>query len=195
MTSRNAGSGETSPALFSDDLPFYLAGLYHGFKGLIQRLRLDSGLHQNAVNPGMGSIFFALCQEDNCIIKRLVEKLKLPNATLTGLLDRMEATGIVERYPCPDDGRAFRVRLTPFGRSLESDMARRHRLAMNVLQTGLNDAEVSELKRLLSRVLSNLHADEARSRAEEKAGRAKVRAEKFARDRRKIRGRKRTATK
>ncbi len=186
----SAGEGELP--LFSNDLPFYLAGLYHGFRGLIERLRMDSGLHHGAVRPGMGSIFFALCEEDDVIIKRLVERLKIPNATLTGLLDKMEESGLIERHPCPDDGRALRVRLTAFGRSLESGMKQRHERAMEILQSGLAEAEVRELKRLLHRVLANLHADEKQWRATLKAERHKARTERFARERSGSRGSKRS---
>ncbi|MEW6307009.1 MAG: MarR family transcriptional regulator [Verrucomicrobiota bacterium] len=166
-----------------DDLPFHLASLHYGFRSLIERLRLDTSLHTK-VRPGMASIFFALCEEDNCIIKRLVQRLRIPNATLTGLLDAMEHDGLIERSPCPDDGRAFRVRLTPFARSLEAGMRQRHNRAMEILQAGLGDAEVNELRRLLGRVLANLHADEERSRKALRSERAKLRAQRFARQRR-----------
>jgi DNA-binding MarR family transcriptional regulator len=166
-----------------EDLPFCLAALYHGFRGMVDRLHLDSGLHLKSVKPGMGTIFLALCDEDDCNVKHLVQRLRLPNATLTGLLDRMETSGIIERHPCPDDGRAFRVRLTVFGRSLEAGMKKRHQHAMDVLQSGLSEAEVAELKRLLGRVLSNLHADEEHWRAQLKAEQAKARVKKFARQR------------
>jgi DNA-binding MarR family transcriptional regulator len=153
---------------------------------------MDSGLHQSAVSPGMGSIFFALCEEDDCIIKSLAGRLKIPNATLTGLLDRMEEAGVLERHPCPHDGRAFRVRLTPFGRSLEAGMRGRHQRAMEILQAGLTGNELRELKRLLDRVLANLRADESRWRAAQKAERARVRIERFKKRRPAGRGRRRT---
>jgi DNA-binding MarR family transcriptional regulator len=164
-----------------DDLPFYLAGLYHGFRGLLERTRMDSALHQHMVSPGMGSIFLLLCHEDDCIIKQLAARLKIPNATLTGLLDRMEESGVIERHPCPNDGRAFRVRLTEFGHSLEAGMQQRHQLSTQILQSGLSKPEVAELKRLLARVLANLHQDEAAWRSAQKAERAKARAARFAR--------------
>lgn len=164
-----------------DDLPFCLAALYHGFRGLVDRLHLDSALHLKSVKPGMGTVFLMLCNDDDCNVKQLVRRLHLPHATLTGLLDRMEKSGIVERHPCPDDGRAFRVRLTPFGRSLEPGMRKRHQRAMETLQAGLSGAEVSELDRLLNLVLLNLHADEERWRGELKKQRAMARAKKFTR--------------
>ncbi|MBI5774428.1 MAG: MarR family transcriptional regulator [Verrucomicrobia bacterium] len=165
------------------DLPFCLAALYHGFRCLVDRLHLDSGLHLESVKPGMGTIFLALCDEDDCNVKHLVRRLCIPNATLTGLLDRMEKSGVIERCPCPDDGRAFRVRLTPFGRSLEPGMRRRHQHAMEILQAGLNESDASELDRLLGRVLTNLRTDEERWRVELKQERAKARAKKFSRQR------------
>lgn len=167
----------------SIDLPCCLAALHHGFRGLLDRLHFDSGLHLKSVKPGMGTIFLALCDEDDRNVKHLVHRLCIPNATLTGLLDRMEAAGVIERRPCPDDGRAFRVRLTPFGRSLEPGMRLRHRRAMEILQAGLSDSEVFELDRLLSRVLANLRADQERWRVDLKRERAEARAKKLVRRR------------
>ena len=142
-----------------DDLPFYLAGLDLAFRGLLERLRTETPTSMD-FRPGMGSIFFALCEQDDCIIKDLVRRLKLPNSTVTGLLDAMEQGGVVERHDCPDDGRAYRVRLTVRGRALEPEMRRWHNRAVQTLQHGLSPGEVRELKRLLGRVLSNLHAHE-----------------------------------
>jgi DNA-binding MarR family transcriptional regulator len=48
----------------------------------------------------------------------LARHLKLGKSSVTGLIDRAERRGLVERVPAPDDGRGTRVRLTSEGRRL-----------------------------------------------------------------------------
>ena len=48
----------------------------------------------------------------------LARHLKLEKSSATGLIDRAERRGLVERFPGARDGRAVHVRLTPAGRRL-----------------------------------------------------------------------------
>ena len=155
----------SSPDSRLTELPFLIVGVSLGFHALIKRLQAAAGLRDD-VAVGMGSIFFALCEGDNCIMKDLVTRLRMPKGTLSGLVARMEEMGMVERWQCPDDGRAQRVRLTRKARAMEPKLHTRHARAMQVLQAGMSAKEVATLRRLLGRVIENLRADEARARAD-----------------------------
>jgi DNA-binding MarR family transcriptional regulator len=48
----------------------------------------------------------------------LARHLGLGKSSVTGLIDRAQARGLVERVPASHDGRAVHVRLTPAGRRL-----------------------------------------------------------------------------
>jgi DNA-binding MarR family transcriptional regulator len=152
---------DSSPAPSFTDLPFLIAGLSLGFQSLIKRLRQEVGLREN-VAIGMGSIFFALSENEDGIMKDLTERLHMPKGTLSGLVARMEAMGLVERTACQDDGRAVRLRLTRRGRAMEDSLRARHQQAMAILQRGLNAKDVAELQRLLGRVLENLRPEQTR---------------------------------
>ncbi len=141
-----------------NDLPFYLAGIYYEFMGLIERSFEVTGLNQH-LRPGMGSVLLALFEEDDCIIKNLVNRLQMANATLTGLLQSMDKAGLIERYRCPEDGRATRVKLTSFGSSLEDQMVEAHYRAISILQANLSKQESTELKRLLEEILDCMRLD------------------------------------
>lgn len=149
------------------DLPFLIVGVSLSFHSLIRRLKLKSALRDD-VAVGMGSIFFALCESGECIMRDLTERLRMPKGTLSGLVARMERLKWIERWQCPEDGRAQRVRLTAKARAMESRLRARHRSAMVVLQRGLSTSEVSELQRLLGRVLENLRAQERGARKEKR---------------------------
>jgi DNA-binding MarR family transcriptional regulator len=150
-----------SPAPHLTDLPFLVVALGLGFQALLKRLRARTGRGEDMA-VGMGSIFFALCEEDGCIMKDLATRLRMPKGTLSGLLTRMEKMDLIKRSPCPDDGRAQRVSLTRKARGMEGTLRTRHERALDVLQAELSAGEVNELKRLLRRVLENLRVDEKR---------------------------------
>jgi len=52
----------------------------------------------------------------------LARYLELEKSSLSGLVDRAERRGLVERVPSQDDRRAFNVRITPQGRKLTRAM-------------------------------------------------------------------------
>ncbi len=59
-----------------------------------------------------------LWERDNVPVKTLGERLQLDSGTLTPLLKRLEAAGLVERRRNPDDERQVHIRLTAKGRAL-----------------------------------------------------------------------------
>lgn len=146
-----------------DSLPFLLARLYHGFVGVVATLR-KSAKGLPSFRPGAGSVYFALCADDGCTVSKLGQQLHMPKATLTGLLNGLERDGVIERASCREDGRAIRIRLTKFGRSLEKPLRRQHREVVATLEKGLQKAEAAELRRLLLTLLANLEQQSTRSK-------------------------------
>src|SRR5882724_151715 len=101
-----------------DDLPLYLPRVFYAFLGVVERKLAETGLSRH-LQPGMGHVLLRLYEGDNCIIKDISRSTHIANGTLTGLLKRMEKSGLVQCRRCAEDGRAVRVVLTPLGRSLE----------------------------------------------------------------------------
>ncbi|XDF34867.1 MarR family transcriptional regulator [Paracidovorax avenae] len=60
----------------------------------------------------------ALWEQDGITVSELGERLCLDSGTLTPLLKRMEASGLVARERDPQDERRVRITLTPGGRAL-----------------------------------------------------------------------------
>lgn len=57
-------------------------------------------------------VFNALWMGDGISINKLGERVFLDSSTLTGIIDRMERNGYVERRPNPDDRRSLMIYLT-----------------------------------------------------------------------------------
>ncbi|PWR22558.1 MarR family winged helix-turn-helix transcriptional regulator [Zavarzinia aquatilis] len=85
-----------------------------------------------------------LWEADDLTVGALGERLFLDSGTLTPLLKRMEAQGLVERRRDPADERQVRIRLTETGRALEAE-ARRHYEDM-VCGLGASGDEVKALR-------------------------------------------------
>ncbi|HVR50963.1 MAG TPA: MarR family transcriptional regulator, partial [Pseudorhodoferax sp.] len=60
-----------------------------------------------------------LWEQDGPMVSALGERLGLDSGTLTPLLKRLEAAGLVQRERAAEDERRVRVRLTPAGRRLK----------------------------------------------------------------------------
>ncbi|MCP4131737.1 MAG: MarR family transcriptional regulator [bacterium] len=78
-----------------------------------------------------------LSQEDSITSNRLGEKAQLDSATLTGVIDRLEARDLLERKPNPHDRRAILICLTAAGRTagkeIRKDMESANREFLSIL--------------------------------------------------------------
>ncbi len=63
----------------------------------------------------------ALWEQDDITLKKLGERLFLDSGTLTPLLKKMEAAGLIYRERSKEDERNLRIRLTDKGRALKQD--------------------------------------------------------------------------
>lgn len=65
-------------------------------------------------------VMVTLWQEDNQSVRSIGSKLYLESSTLTPLLKRLEANGLVNRKRDPEDERSVRVSLTDAGKELRN---------------------------------------------------------------------------
>lgn len=67
-------------------------------------------------------MLIALYEENGILISKLAKKVALDKATLTGIIDRLERDGLVERRDDPKDRRAIRVYLTPKAEAIKEEL-------------------------------------------------------------------------
>jgi DNA-binding MarR family transcriptional regulator len=87
--------------------------------------------------------------------------LGLDKSSISGLVDRAERRGLVQRVPSTQDRRAVRVSLTDAGRTLGGQVALAFGSRVDAYVGGLPAAERERLTRLATRVV----ADDAQRRA------------------------------
>ena len=95
-------------------------------------------------------------REDGQTLAALSRRMLVTAGNLTGLVDRAERDGVVERRADPRDRRLSRVYLTSKGRELITGLLPVHADHIGELLGGLDGAERRELRRLLGKLRDSL---------------------------------------
>ncbi|CAN7167554.1 MarR family winged helix-turn-helix transcriptional regulator [Rhizobacter sp. LjRoot28] len=103
-------------------------------------------------SPAQGGVLFILAKTDGATMGELAQALDLVPSAVSGLVQRMEALGWVQRACCERDARTQRVWLLPPGR--EQLPALRQALSrINAqLTDGFNEDELATIARWLQHV-------------------------------------------
>lgn len=88
--------------------------------------------------------------------KDIEREMDISNPTVTGILNRLESKGLIERVECKDDARAKNICVTK--KALKLDIELREMFSENETQlvSSLNDDEKKQLNYLLEKILSDL---------------------------------------
>jgi DNA-binding MarR family transcriptional regulator len=87
-------------------------------------------------------------------------RLLVTEGNVTGLVDRLEAGGMVERRADPTDRRALRVRLTPEGRRVAETAVPVVEAELERAFAGLDSGEMRTTQRLLRRARRSAEREE-----------------------------------
>lgn len=102
-------------------------------------------------------VMLVLWEGDGISVGNIARRLDLDSATLTPMLKRLEAAGLVSRTRNIVDERVVEVRLTETGNQLQHEIARvQHVVAC---QTGLGAEEFNQLKDTLHRLVQSMAAE------------------------------------
>ncbi len=112
-------------------------------------LKKVSGLHLTAVQ---GMVIRFLYDNDRLTSSELGKKTELDSATLTGVLDRLEGGGFIERRQNPEDRRSIRIHLTEKGRAAGETVTQLMEEANAEFLREFNASEEVALRSLLARI-------------------------------------------
>lgn len=88
----------------------------------------------------------------------LSRRLMVTGGNVTGIVDQLEADGLLQREPAPKDRRAVVIQLTDRGRQEFARMARDHEQWVVDLLGGLDERQLHQLHALLGILKSHLKA-------------------------------------
>lgn len=101
------------------------------------------------VTTAQAGILFLLKQKDGRTMSELSQILSIDNSTITGLVDRLEKTGLVRRNASPHDRRASHVFINPQGME-EVDKAKKViRMVNQEIKNGFSAEELDSFNRIL----------------------------------------------
>lgn len=94
------------------------------------------------------------CEQGRARLGALAEAVLLPQPSLSRLVDRLVAQGLLEREPDPADRRGVVLVLTDAGRAVQREVGRRHATAIaEALGEHLGDDELTVLRDLCRKAL------------------------------------------
>ncbi|MGG4554606.1 MarR family transcriptional regulator [Paenibacillus sp. FSL W8-0186] len=117
---------------------------------------MDKILAQHGITSSQYWILKLLWEKEGVTQKQLVQHLGVRGASLTGMLDSMEARGWVLRKLHPKDARVKLVYLTPEGKALEAVVLDLIMTNEENLSKGFSEEEKVLLRSMLNRVWTNL---------------------------------------
>lgn len=110
----------------------------------------------DAFNGAQGSLLYILWQEDGIPIRELSRRSGLAVTSLTGMLDRMEAAGLIYRDRGDKDRRKVLIFLTDNARSLEKGYNEVTEEIENIYYKGFSEEEIDQCEKYLQRIFHNV---------------------------------------
>jgi DNA-binding MarR family transcriptional regulator len=113
-------------------------------------------LSEASIHGGQDILLYYLSIEDGQTVSELVEKMCIQHATISTMIDRMEANGMIKKVKDSADRRTSRVYLTKGGVNALKQVSRIWKMMEATVTKGLSQTEEKSLRILLQKVLNNL---------------------------------------
>ncbi|MCW7753115.1 MarR family transcriptional regulator [Desulfobotulus sp. H1] len=111
---------------------------------------------------------FYIRDHGGCLLKDLGEGIQLKSSGITGLVRRMEKNGLIVKSPCEQDGRGFRLCITPEGEGIAVRAVPMISHLNTIIYEGFSHEELDTVFRFMNLFLERVselpagfHADDA----------------------------------
>lgn len=120
--------------------------------------RARSGAHLGRIglHPGQETVLKLLAEEDGQTMSQLAQALSVQPPTVTKMITRLAAQGLVRRTAAENDGRLARVKLTDDGRARIEDIDRAWKRLEKEALAGFDDKDRKRIRKLLREIERNL---------------------------------------
>lgn len=137
-----------------------LGYLIHEVARLLKR-RFEEEAKAHGITLPQWRALAQIALKDNITQREIADSIDADPMTVSGILDRLEKRGLIDRFPDPTDSRAKLARLTPGGDQLFRK-AKEVGLAMYEAATvGLSETEREVMKTALCKMRDNLSGQSA----------------------------------
>ena len=125
--------------------------------GVMRRLQKDPAFKELSMREYDVLFNLTRCPGGWIRLNELNEHLLISQPSLSRMVDRLEARGLVQRRPAEQDQRGVELSLTDEGRAVQRRLGRIHVRGIHELLTpALDSAELARLKELTDKVLASL---------------------------------------
>lgn len=133
---------------------FLMSQIRHLSERVGEKLLKESGV--DVFNGAQGRILYVLWEHDMLTITEIGRLTSLANTTLTGMLDRMEAGGLIKRIPDKKNRRQIFISVTEKARSYREKYDWISDRMSEIFYDGFSDTEITEFENQLRKILKNL---------------------------------------
>ena len=123
---------------------------------LWEKMLRESGV--DAFNGAQGRILYVLWEHGAMAITEIGRLTSLAKTTLTGMLDRMEAGGLIIRTPDKDNRRQIIISVTDKALEYREIYDRLSEQMNSLTYAGFCEAELRTYEEMLRRILNNLES-------------------------------------
>lgn len=117
--------------------------------------RLDRVLMDTAsVTAAQSGALYYLMENDGCLLSHLSSALMLDKSAITGLVDRLEKKGLVQRRAAPADRRAIKIYLSEEGVTAAKKCLQVTREFNEAIIQGFSQEEIDGFSRILRTIIS-----------------------------------------
>jgi DNA-binding MarR family transcriptional regulator len=128
--------------------------------GVLLTETMDRGLTQQGLTRARAEVMWRLHQKGSATQRELSDALRCTPRNVTGLVDALEAAGLVARSPHPTDRRATLVTITAQGRAATAEWHSEYQRLVTVLFGDLDPAALSAFAAMLDRISERLKEPE-----------------------------------
>jgi len=137
---------------------FLMSQIKHLSGRVWERLLKECGV--DAFNGAQGRILYVLWEHEKLTITEIGRLTSLAKTTLTSMLDRMEAAGLVERVPDKKNRRQIFIVVTSKAKEYREKYDWLADKMNGIFYRGFDEAEVYEFESKLRKIVDNLDAEE-----------------------------------
>lgn len=124
--------------------------------GKLRRNKSNVLLSETNIHGGQDILLYYLSLEDGQTVSSLVEKMCIQHATISAMIDRMEAQGMIKKEKDITDKRTSRVYMTNKGMDAYKEVAKIWKAMEAMITKDLTEDQERLLRELLQLVLKNL---------------------------------------
>lgn len=125
--------------------------LGESFTAIGKEIKLKYGDDLTCVTPALDKVLAIAGSQETLNVKHIARLLSITSGAATQHIDALEKIGAVSRIPNEKDRREIIIQLTPKGESMYQKIQDNHVTLLEEVFEGLEDSELEELVRLITK--------------------------------------------